>query len=156
MKTIDPGRNGRGDVDEPLTEELLQELLSAPDPQAYLGQHRLEQRSLSEYLQQMLVERGLTQSQAVKNAQLNETYGYEIFTGRKQRPSRDRVLAIAFGMRLNLTQANRALQAAQCSQLYCKSCRDAIIIFALEHGYSLHRLNDTLYRYDEEILGGQE
>lgn len=143
-------------MDEPLTEELLQELLSAPDPQVYLDRHRLGQRSLSEYLQQMLIEKGLTQAQAVKNAQLNETYGYEIFTGRKQRPSRDRVLAIVFGLGLDLMQANRALQAAQCSQLYCKSRRDAIIIFALECGYSLHQLNETLYRYDEEILGGQE
>ena len=41
---------------EPLTDELLQELLDAPDPRAFAERHRIGRRSLPDYLQQLLDE----------------------------------------------------------------------------------------------------
>ena len=46
---------------EPLTDELLQELLDAPDPRAFAERHRIGRRSLPDYLQQLLDEKGLEQ-----------------------------------------------------------------------------------------------
>ena len=37
-------------MEEPLTEELLQELLSAPDVKSFCEEHRIQKRSLSDYL----------------------------------------------------------------------------------------------------------
>lgn len=136
---------------EPLTEELLDELLAAPTPDAFLDEHGLGSRRLCDYLQQLLAAKRLQRSQVVRMANLNETFGYQIFVGQRN-PSRDKVLQIAFAMALTLRETNRALAAAGVNQLCCKTRRDAIVIFALDHGYGLQKVNEELYRLGEETL----
>ena len=136
---------------EPLTDELLQELLDAPDPAKFASKHRITRRDLPMYLQQLLDEKALNRPKVVKTAGLNPTYGYEIFTGSKK-PSRDKLLQIVFAMGCTLQEANRVLQAGGHNELYCKSRRDAIIIFCLDHGYTLLRTDEELYRFGEEPI----
>lgn len=136
---------------EPLTDELLQELLNAPDPAEFASKHRITRRDLPAYLQQLLDEKGLDRPKVVKAANLNPTYGYEIFTGGKN-PSRDKLLQIVFAMGCTLQEANRVLQAGGHNELYCKDRRDAIIIFCLEHGYTLLRTDQELYRFGEDPI----
>lgn len=138
-------------MEEPLTEELLDELLSSPDPKSFISKNEIGQRSLAEYLQKLLEEKGLKRSDVVKAAGLNETFGYQIFTG-KRHTSRDKVLQLAFAMHLNLRETDRLLQAAGVNELYCKNRRDAIIIFAVNKGYSLQRTDEELYRFSEETI----
>ena len=99
---------------EPLTDELLQELLDAPDPRAFAERHR-------------------------------------IFMGQRG-ASRNKVLQLAFALGLTLKEADRLLQAAGASGLYCKDRRDAIIIFCLDHGYSLQKTDEELYRFGEDTI----
>lgn len=98
-------------VREPLTEELLNELLSSPDPNSFLLSANPSRRSLSEYLQQLLDEKGLERSKVVREAGLNDTFGYQIFKGTRK-ASRDKVLQLAFAMQLGLRETDRLLQAA--------------------------------------------
>ena len=111
-------------MSEPLTEELLDELLSTSSLDAYLEEHEPRALTLSEYLQQLLDEKGLERSRVVRMANLNDTFGYQIFQGTRH-PSRDKVLQIAFAMALTLRETNRALTAAGVSELYCKDRRAA-------------------------------
>ena len=136
---------------EPLTEGLLDELLSAPNPEAYLDSHDFGERTLSEYLQRLLEEKHLERAQVVRMANLNETFGYQIFKGERN-PSRNKVLQIAFAMALSLRETNRALSAAGVNALYCKNRRDAIIIFCIDRGCSLQKVNEELYRFGEETV----
>ena len=136
---------------EPLTEELLAELLSASDPAKFADAHRITDRKLDEYLDSLLDTKGLRRAEVVKRAGLNETFGYQIFKGQRH-PSRDKVLQIAFAMGLDLRETNRLLQAAGANGLYCKNRRDAIIIFCLTHGCSLPETDDELYRFGEETI----
>lgn len=138
-------------MEEPLTEELLGELLSAPNPESFIANAKTSKRSLSEYLQQLLSEKGLERSKVVREAGLNDTFGYQIFKGTRK-ASRDKVLQLAFAMRLNLREMDRLLQAAGANELYCKNRRDAIIIFAVQKGYSLQKVNEELYRFGEETI----
>ena len=138
-------------MSEPLTEKLLEELLSAPTPDAYLDEYKPGRRKLSEYLQSLLEAKRLERSRVVRMANLNETFGYEIFTGKKN-PSRNKVLQIALAMALTLQETNRALGAAGVSQLYCKDRRDAIIIFCIDRGCSLQKVNEELYRFGEDTI----
>lgn len=131
---------------EPLTEELLNELLSSPDPNSFLLSANPSRRSLSEYLQQLLDEKGLERSKVVREAGLNDTFGYQIFKGTRK-ASRDKVLQLAFAMQLGLRETDRLLQAAGANELYCKNRRDAIIIFAVQKGYTLQKVNEELYRF---------
>ena len=136
---------------EPLTEELLNELLSSPDPNSFLLSANPSRRSLAEYLQQLLDEKGLERSKVVREAGLNDTFGYQIFKGTRK-ASRDKVLQLAFAMHLGLRETDRLLQAAGANELYCKNRRDAIIIFAVQKGYTLHKVNEELYRFGEETI----
>ena len=130
-----------------LTEELLAELLD----DSYVASHDFPAASLSDYLNQLLAEKGLERAHVVRMADLNETYGYQIFTGARN-PSRDKVLQIAFAMALTLRETNRALTAACASALNCKDRRDAIIIFCIDRGCSLQKVNEELYRFGEKIV----
>ena len=134
-----------------LTEELLAELLEAPDIDAFLDSHHLGELSLPDYLNALLAEKNLERAQVVRMANLNETFGYQIFMGTRN-PSRNKLLQIAFAMALTLRETNRVLEAGGVSSLYSKSRRDAIIIFCLERGCSLQRVNEELYRFGEETI----
>ena len=136
---------------EPLTEELLQELLAAPDPRSFAERQRLAKRSLSDYLQQLLDEKGFERADIVRKAGLNDTFGYQIFMGQRG-ASRNKVLQLAFAMELTLKETDRLLQAAGANQLYCKDRRDAIIIFCLDHGYTLQKTDEELYRFGEDTI----
>ena len=81
----------------------------------------------------------------------DDTFGYQIFKGTRK-ASRNKVLQLAFAMRLNLRETDRLLQAAGVNELYCKDRRDAIIIFAVQKGYSLQKADEELYRFGEETI----
>lgn len=134
-----------------LTEELLHELLDSPSIESYIDVHELSSVSLSDYLQALLAEKGLTRSRVVHMADLNETFGYQIFMGTRH-PSRNKVLQIAFAMALTLRETNRALTAADAARLDPKDRRDAIIMFCIDRGCSLQKVNEELYRFGEETV----
>ena len=62
-----------------MTEDLLNELLDSPGPAAFASKHKLACRSLPDYLQQLLDERGLRRPEVVRQAGINPTFGYQIF-----------------------------------------------------------------------------
>ena len=136
---------------ERLTEQVLQELLEAPSLDAFIEGHDFPAETLSEFLGHMLEKKSLKRSRVVRMADLNETFGYQIFTGARN-PSRDKVLQIAFAMALTLRETTRALRAAGTSALNPKCRRDAIIIFCIDQGCSLQKVNEELYRLGEETV----
>ncbi len=140
-------------MEERLTEELLDELLSSPDPTAYLEKN-VANRDVAAYLQQLADERGIERKDVVSAAQIDATYGYQLFTGARLHPSRDKILQLAFALRLSLRETDRLLQAAGASRLYCKNHRDAIVIFCLDRKATLTEANEALYRMGEPVLGG--
>lgn len=49
--------------------------------------------TLSQMLEELLASTGMTKAQAIKNSELTEVYGYQIFSG-KRRPDRHKLLAL--------------------------------------------------------------
>jgi hypothetical protein len=139
-------------VDEPLTEDLLENLMNAPDTRFVAEETYTVNRNLATYLQELLNERNLKRSAVVKAAGINDTFGYQIFTGARK-ASRDNLLKLAFAIGLSVRETNRLLQAGGVNTLYCKNRRDALIIFALSHHFSLQQLDEELYRFGEATLG---
>lgn len=95
-----------------MTEDLLNELLDSPDPAAFASRHKLACRNLPEYLQQLLDERGLRRPEVVRQAGINPTFGYQIFVGQRN-PSRNKLLQLAFAMKLSLRETNRLLPSGR-------------------------------------------
>lgn len=144
-------RRRKRKMKEPLTEELLEELLNSSDPKKFADKYDIESKTLSEYLQQLLDEKELRRPDVIKRASINDTFGYEIFMGKKN-PSRDYVLRIAFAMSLNLRETNRMLKLSHANELYVKNRRDAIIVFCLDKGHSLQKTDEELYRFNEQTI----
>lgn len=139
-------------MEEPLTEDLLCELLESGDPASFLKEHDLSNRSLSDYLQDLLAIHKRERVEVIRAAEINETYGYQLFAGQRKNPSRNILLQLAFGMGVSLQEANRLLKTAGLSPLYCKSRRDAIIIFCLNRGCTLQTVNEELFRFKEDTV----
>ena len=138
-------------MEEPLTEDLLEELLASPDPACFADSRTIGHQTLADCLQRLLEEKGLIRVDVIHDAGLNETFGYQIFMGQRN-ASRNKLLQLVFAMHCTLREANGLLHAGGASQLYCKDRRDAIIIFCIDRGYSLMRANEELYRFGEDTI----
>lgn len=82
---------------------------------------------------------------------MSPTYGYQIFTGARK-PSRDKVLQLAFAMSLSVGEAQQALMLAGANSLSSGVRRDAIVLWYLDRGASLQRVNEGLWSRGERTV----
>lgn len=134
-----------------LTDDLLQEILRARAPETFLEPGEWTRRDLPAYLATLLEAKGLRKAQVIRAAHLNETFGYQIFSGDRG-ASRDKILALGLALGCDLHEMRILLNHANCSDLYSKNRRDAIVIFSIAHGYDLSRTDEELYRFGEETI----
>ena len=135
------------------TSEIVKELELCPDFQTFYNENKDQMitAGLSELLAQLLEKKGLKKSQAIKNAELAEIYGYQIFSGVRV-PERKKLLCLAVGMKLNLEEAQNLLKCAGYSPLYVKLPFDSVVLYGLCKGLSVVEINETLYEYGLETL----
>ena len=136
------------------TEDLLKELSQADNINDFLkdNEDSFADVTLSEYLTGLLEEKGLTKSEVIKASELSDIYAYQIFSGVKK-PTRDKVLCIAFGMGLSVAETQQLLNSCGLPFLYAKHKRDSIILFAIGKNLSVIEANELLYNSDEATLG---
>ena len=136
------------------TSEILKELGLFPDFRSFYEENKdqLITAGLTELLAQLLAEKGLRKSQVIKNAELSEVYGYQIFSGLRV-PERKKLLCLAVGMSLNIEETQQLLKCAGYPQLYVKLPFDSIILYSLCKKYSVLQINELLYEYGLETLG---
>ena len=98
---------------------------------------------LGEYLMQLLRQKNLKRAQVVEDSGVDKAYVYQIFNGSKN-PSRDKLIAITFGMHLNEKETQRVLKLAGHSALYPRVVRDALILFSIQRGKDIWETDDAL------------
>ncbi len=139
-------------IEERLTEDLLARLLAAPNPDSYLGEGLTLQRSLADYLHELLAAKGL------KRADVSglgiEFHGCLRCVLGQSRLGRDNALMVAFGLGCSLRETQRLLKLAGAAELYPKVRRDAIIIWCIDRGMSREACDDELWRFGEKTLLG--
>lgn len=138
---------------ERLTEDLLARLLASESPQDYLDQEETIERTLSDYLYDLLDERGMKRADVIRISGLNPTVVYDIFTG-KSKPGRNNAIMLAFGMKCSLRETQRVLRLAGVSELWPKVRRDAIIIWCINEGMTREACDDELWSFKERTLLG--
>ncbi|MCL2438555.1 MAG: hypothetical protein FWC99_05670 [Coriobacteriia bacterium] len=107
--------------------------------------------TLVEYLIQLIAEKELKKSEIIARSGIERTYAYQIPRGEKV-PSRDKLLALSFGMKLTLEEVQALLKTNGYAQLYAKNRRDSVIIFALNKGQDIIELNESLFSVDEPLV----
>lgn len=156
MGEKDAQTGGASSGEERLTEDLLERLLEASSPEAYLDAEGIEgNREFVDYLFERLGERGGKRAAVVRESGLNPTVVYDIFQG-KSRPGRDHAIMLAFGLHCDLRQTQRLLRLAGVSELWCKQRRDAILIWCIENGLTREEADDELFRLGEKTLLGTD
>lgn len=85
----------------------------------------------------------------IKNSGLSKDYAYQIINGRKKNPSRDKIICLCIGAKMNLDMINRALKIAKYSPLYAKDVRDIEIIYSVnKKTYDILSINFSLSELD--------
>ena len=93
----------------------------------------------------------VSKSTVIKNSNIDRVYGYEILNGKKI-PARDKVIAIAFSLHLDLQTTQRLLKTAYHRELYPRDKRDAVIIHANQKSLNLLNLNSLLFEKGFKIV----
>ena len=136
------------------TEELNHEIKAATDIEDYLRQNRenMLTQNLSQHLEKLLAQKGLNRAQVIRGSLLDRTYAYQIFSGEKS-PSRDKLLALAFGLGLTDEENQKMLKISYNRELYVRDARDALILFSLQHRKTILEVNESLYDHGFAVLG---
>lgn len=131
----------------------MKDILKSNNLDKYLrdNQSYLIDLSIQDFLNKYIKEKNLVKSQILKNAEMNEIYGYQIFSGSRT-PSRDKLLALCIGMGMTLEETQGALKIAGFASLYPKSKRDSIIIHGINQGNTIIEINNLLYDNGEKTL----
>lgn len=104
------------------------------------------------YLEKLCREKHTEAGKVIKASDIDRTYGYQIFNGTRK-PSRDKVIQLAFGLGLDVEETQSLLRAADKSILYPRIKRDAAIIFAVSKKMRLTETQIFLMSLGMSIIG---
>ncbi len=135
------------------TEELTHEIKSATDIDDYLAVNsdNMLTTTLSDYLNTLLRQKKIRKADVIRGSLLSRAYVYKIFAGEKI-PSRDKLIALAFGLGLSDSETQKMLKLSGYRELYARSKRDALLLFALQKHKSILEVNELLYDHHLVIL----
>lgn len=135
------------------TDNLFVELKSEKNLQNYFSRNHNEFLiPLHEYLKKLLAEKNLSLNEVIKSCGLNRVYAYQIFSGTKEKPSRQKILAIGIAMALDLEEIQYLLKYASHAILYPRSEWDSVIISAIEQKLNVIETNELLHELGENIF----
>lgn len=127
------------------TMDLMDSLAQSHNLQSFMTQNEnnFRQEDIPAYLQALLKEKHLKKSQVIREAMINEVYGYQIFSGAKT-PRRDKLLCLALAMKLTLEETQKLLRDCGFSPLYVRHRRDCIILHGILEQKSVIEVNSIL------------
>lgn len=136
------------------TEDLLQILLKEKNIHHFIQENseEFERTSLAEEFSQLFSKYQYKKSEIIRLSNLDKSYAYQIFDGRKCFPSRNKLLALCIAMQISLKETEKLLNLAHCPKLYPRNVRDSIIINAINTCTNLQDLNFLLFDMDLEML----
>lgn len=138
------------------TSRLLRELFRSSSIKGFLENNsdELEIPKFHEYISSLCKTSGLIPEQVIKQAAIERTYGHQLFNGTRK-PSRDKVIQLAFGFKLNVEETQKLLQIGQKSLLYPKIKRDAAVLYCINHQKDIYDMQSVLEILDLPLLGGE-
>lgn len=107
------------------------------------------------YISELCRVSGRVPEQVIKRAAIDRTYGHQLFNGTRK-PSRDKVIQLAFGFDLDVENTQYLLRLADKSTLYPKIKRDAAILFCLINHKNVLEVQSVLEALSLPLLGGEE
>ncbi|WP_455527721.1 hypothetical protein [Huintestinicola sp.] len=107
--------------------------------------------TVSEYLKTKLAEKGMKAAEAVRRSEIDRCYGQQIISGIRT-PSRDKLIAVSFGIGLCLDEVNELMKISCNRPLYSRDKRDAVIIYGISNSLDIGKVNEILYEKGIDII----
>lgn len=141
---------------EARTSTLLRKLSSTTDLGKFMERSDDEMKipSFHAYITNICKSTGQVPEQIIKQAGIERSYGHQLFNGTRK-PSRDKVIQLAFGFKMDLDDTQKLLKIAQKSPLYPKIKRDAAILFCITHQKDVMETQSVLHALGLTLLGGE-
>ncbi len=138
------------------TSALLHGLFKTHDLEKFMEYHADEMEILPfhAHITKICKTTGRVPEQVIKHAAIERTYGHQLFNGTRK-PSRDKVIQLAFGLNLDLNGLQKLLQIAQKNSLYPKIKRDAAIIYCIDNQKDILETQSVLESLGLTLLGGE-
>ena len=109
--------------------------------------------SFSEALLRLIGEKGLTEVQCYKKANVDRKLFSKIISNPDYKPGKPTVLAFAVALELSLPEAEALLKKAGFSLTRSREF-DIILEYCLSHGYyNIFEINEILFEHDQPLLG---
>lgn len=102
-------------------------------------------------LYDLMVQKGLSPIDVIRSSGIERSYFYHILNGNRM-PGRNMVLRLSLCLRATLAETNQLLRLAGLSGLYARIRRDAALIFAIQHKYTMEQANALLEEVGEAPL----
>lgn len=136
------------------TSKIVEELGLCADFKTFYNENKeyMVSATLSQMLNDLIKEKGLTKSEVIRKSELSEVYSYQIFSGLRV-PERKKLLCLAIAMKLSLDEVQTLLKCAGYSTLYVKLPFDSIVLYGVCKKLSVVEINEILYEYGLETLG---
>ena len=136
------------------TSALMRKLHKTKKIDSFLSEQeaQFEHETFRDCLKKHCAAKNTIPEHVISHAQIDRTYGHQLFNGTRK-PSRDKVIQLAFGLGLDVEETQQLLRSASKSALYPRVRRDAVIIYALKEHWRMMDVQEALDRYQLTLLG---
>lgn len=137
------------------TSELAGEILRSKSIENYEKNNAsdmISQMSLSDYLAELLETHKVVKKDVIHRSSIDSVYAYQIFQGKKKKPSRDILIRLALAFPLSVDETKHLLYYGGAETLYPRVRRDAHIMYAIHNKFSVIKTDIYLAEHGEKEL----